>query len=162
MWQLREDWRQASQTKREQVIEMNTRLIISHSDENNWKQQKSMRCDLLQCLGVRVQESANEDCSPCFFHSCQPALELGPNLAMSTGRPSSSKRRFNRCQDKLLRYLTISDTSACSSYRKRVITTQRITTWTGSSRFSTSKRPGWAAAILTLPLKQLLLKNTHF
>ena len=44
-------------------------------------------------------------CSPRFFHSCQPGLKLGTNLAMLAGRPYSSERRFNRCQDKLLRYL---------------------------------------------------------
>ena len=34
--------------------------------------------------------------------SCTVALKLGPNLAMSTGRPSSSKRRVHRRTGKIL------------------------------------------------------------
>ena len=44
-WQPREDWRQASPTQLEQVIEINTKSLISHSDENNKKRHKRRRLE---------------------------------------------------------------------------------------------------------------------
>ena len=44
-WQPREDWRQASPTQLEQVIEMNTKSLISHSDENNKTRHERLRLE---------------------------------------------------------------------------------------------------------------------
>ena len=66
------------------TIERGLETITSHRNEHKTQ-------SLLQCLGVLVhgvEEHGKGDssrCSPRFFPSCQPALKLGPNLAMSAG-----------------------------------------------------------------------------
>ena len=93
---------------------------------------------------IAFRNTSNEDSSrwsPRFFHSCQPALKLGPNLARLTGRPPNSERRFNRCRDKLLRYSFISVTRARSSSQRRIFITARITSLTGSPHLRPPRDP---------------------
>ena len=88
-----------------------------------------------------LRKTAKEDssrCSPRFFHSCQPALKLAPNLVMSAGWASSSDRQLNRCRDKLLRYSFMSDTRAHFSSQRRIFITARITSLTRSSPLTSS------------------------